>query len=338
MIARVADHCFWLGRYLERVDCTARVLHVTLHLSLDAELGPRQCWLPVVIVSGEREAFFAKHGEAAAGDAEIVQSYMTWDETNDVSLVRSIAAARDNARSIREVVSLEVWETLNELYLWSQSPAARDEYTTNRYAFYRTIRRAIELCRGLLQSTMLHDDPLDFLLLGLLLERAGHSARIVDVHHHALSKGETRLEVVETGVWLSILRSCSGKEPFMKRHQGRVTGPAVAAFLILEPLFPRSVQHAVAEAHMRLLSIRPAGANDLPGERSLARLRALDAWLASQTAETILPIHDLATYVVSETAGICEEIGRELLGYGAQVAEGDPEPQALNGYGGGSAA
>ncbi len=321
MIARVADHCFWLGRYLERVDCTARVLHVTLHLSLDAELGARQCWLPVVVVSGQEDAFLATHGEDAADDGELVQRYMTWDEDNLVSLVRSIAAARDNARSIREVVSLEVWETLNELYLWSQSPAAREEYEANRYTFYRTVRRAIELCRGLLESTMLHDDPLDFLSLGLLLERAGHSARIVDVHHHALSGDPTRTDlVVETGVWLSILRSCSGKEPFMKRHQGHVTGRAVAAFLILEPLFPRSVRYAVAEAHARLLSIRPAGAEDVPGERSLARLRALDAWLAEQTVETILPIHDLATHVVAETSGICEEMGRELLGYGGVSA------------------
>ncbi|HVK65090.1 MAG TPA: hypothetical protein VM694_11465, partial [Polyangium sp.] len=80
------------------------------------------------------------------------------------------------------------------------------------------------------------------------------------------------------------------------------------------------VRHAVAEAHARLLSIRPAGANDLPGERSLARLAALDAWLSSQTPETILPIHDLATYVVAETGGICEEIDRELLGYGGGTA------------------
>jgi len=315
LIARVADHCFWFGRYLERVDCTARILHVTLHLSLDTEVGPRKCWLPVITVAGEREAFTKKHGEDGASDGEIVQRYMTWEDENFVSLIASIATARDNAKSIREVISLEVWETINELYLWSREGAAAQEYEGNRYGFYRNIRRSIELCRGLLQTTMLHDDPRAFIELGVLLERAGHCARIVDVHHHALAADGPRPEVIETGIWLSILRSCSGFEPFMKRQRGRITGPLVASFLILEPAFPRSVRCAVTEAYELLRRLRPPTQSDLPGERSLARLLDLDTWLASLTPETIAPVHEVATRIVAETSGIGEEIGREFLGY-----------------------
>lgn len=316
MIARVADHCFWLGRYLERVDCTARVLHVTLHLSLDTELEAKQCWLPVITVSGEFPTFTQQHGEQGAADAEAVQAYMTWNEKNFVSLVGSIAAARDNARAIREVVSLEVWETINELYLWSHSEAARKEYDENRYGFYRNIRRSIELCRGLLQTTMLRDDPLGFLELGIMLERAGHSARIVDVHHQALRGTEKPPEVIDTEIWLSILRSCSGFEPFMKRQRGRVTGPSVASFLILERAFPRSVRFSIAEAYQRLKRLCPEDNESRAGERSLARIEALDAWLAQKTPESIEPIHDVATYVVTETASICSEIGAELFNVG----------------------
>jgi uncharacterized alpha-E superfamily protein len=320
LIARVADHCFWLGRYLERVDGTARILHVTLHLSLDAELDALECWRPVVVVAGEHDRYRERHGPEAERDGELVQRYMVWDETNFVSLVSTIATVRENARSIREVVSLEVWETINELYLWSRSEAAHAEYAANRYGFYRHVRRAVELCRGLVHTTMLRDDPRAFIELGLLLERAGHAARIVDVHHHALGGGGPRPEVIETGIWLSILRSCSGFEPFMKRQRGRITGPRVAAFLILERTFPRAVRCAVVEAYAHLRGLLTPEMPDMPGVRSLARLGALDAWLASRTAETILPIHDLATYVVTETSGICDEIGRELLGYGGSSA------------------
>lgn len=314
MIARVADHCFWFGRYIERVDSMTRILHVTLHLSLDAELSGGQCWQPVLVVSGEKLRFTATHGEDAMGDGERVQRYLAVDENNSVSIVAAIAAARDNARSIREVISLEVWETINELYLWSQSQTARDEYDTDRYGFYRRVRHAIELCRGLLQSTLLHDGPLDFIELGILLERAGQTARIVDVHHHVLSLETPRLEqVVETGIWLAILRSCSGWEPYMKRHRGRVSGPSVAAFLILEPTFPRSVRHAVSAAQRRLRSLCPPTIE--PGQRALQRLGALEATLAARDPESIASEHDLATFVVSETAGICTEIGRDLFGY-----------------------
>ena len=313
MIARVADHCFWFGRYIERVDSMTRMLHVTLHLSLDAELSGGQCWQPVLVVSGEKQRFTAAYGEEAMGDGEAVQRYLALDENNLVSIVSTISSARDNARSIREVISLEVWETINELYLWARSDAARDEYTSNRYGFYRRIRHAIELCRGLLQSTLLHDDPLDFIVLGIMLERAGQTARIVNVHHQVLSVGAPQLEVVlETGVWLSILRSCSGWEPYMKRHRGRVNGPSVAAFLILEPAFPRSVRHAVSEAKLRLESLCPP--TFAPGQRALERLSELDQTLADRSPEALRSSHELATFVVAETAAICTAICAELFG------------------------
>jgi len=319
VIARVADHCFWFGRYIERVDSMTRVLHVTLHLSLDAELSGRDCWQPVLVVSGEKQRFSALHGEEAMGDRERVQTYLALDERNPVSILSTIAAARENARSIREAISLEVWETINELYLWSRSDAAQEEYETNRYGFYRRVRHSIELCRGFLQTTLLHDDPLAFIELGIMLERAGQTARIVDVHHQVLRVDGSRLEVVvDTGIWLAILRSCSGWEPYMKRHRGRVTGPSVAAFLMLEPAFPRSVRHAVSAARHRLRSLCPP--TIVPGHKSIERLDALDMALEARDPEAIAAEHDLATFIISETAAICLEVAHELFGYPAPGA------------------
>ena len=317
MISRVADHCFWLGRYLERTESTARVLQVTRNLSLDAGLSVRQCWLPVVVVSGEEAHFLERFGAAGLEDGEVVQRYLTWDEENLCSIRRSVQGSRENARSIREVVSLETWEAVNELHLWLGSAQAQAGYRDDRHAFYRQVRRACELVLGTIQGTMLHEDAYDFIFLGLMLERAGQTARILDVHHHALTQLAMH-QVVETAVWMSLLRACSGFEPFMKRNRGHVTSLAVASFLVLEPSFPRSVRFAVAAAYQRLASIRPADAVGHPGAGSLERLRQLDTWIAEQRSAALQPgaIHDLLTHVVDETAAICHGIGQELLGEG----------------------
>jgi uncharacterized alpha-E superfamily protein len=315
VISRVADHCFWLGRYLERADSTARVLQVTRNLSLDAGLTSLQCWGPVVVVSGEEARFRSRFG-GAVDDGELVQRYLTWDDEDPTSIRRSVAAARENARSIREAVSLEVWEAVNELHLWLAGAEAEARWRDDRHGFYREVRRSCQLALGFVQGTMLHDDPYDFIVLGVMLERAAQTARILDVHHHALTDVDA-LQVVETAVFLALLRACSGFEPFMKRSRGAITPGGVAAFLVLDTEFPRSIRFSIASAHARLERIRPAGAVGRPGGESLERLRHLDAWIGEQRAGAlgaVTDLHALLTRVVDDSSAICDAIGRELLG------------------------
>lgn len=319
MISRVADHCFWLGRYLERAESTARVLGVTRNLALDVGLNPRHVWLPVIIVSGEQERF-AEAGQGRTDDGERVQDYMTWDDQNPSSIVCSLSAARDNARSIREVVSLETWEALNALYLWMGSPRARAEWREDRHAFYRRIRTSMQSLQGIVRGTMLFDDAMHFMLLGNMLERAGQTSRILDVHHHAFQALGSH-EVIETALWLALLRACSGFEPFMKVHRGRVSPAAVARFLVVDPLFPRSVRFSLRAAVSRFERIRPPDQADLPGARSAARLTALAGWVGALEKDFDLAgLHELLTHVVDETAAIAGVIGSELLGYAAGPA------------------
>jgi uncharacterized alpha-E superfamily protein len=321
MISRVADHCFWFGRYVERAESTARMLAASGSLALDAELPPAQVWRPVVVVSGEEARFSSKlaggdDDHAAWGDAEAVQRFMVWDEDNGVSLLRSITGARWNASSIREVLSLEAWEAINELHLWIRDAAAEAQYAHLRDAFYRQVRRSTQLTLGLLRSTMLHDEPLDFVWLGVLLERVSQTARMLDVHHHAFTNLPRRHELVETALWLSLLRALSGSEAYMKRAAGRLSSEAVARFLISEDAFPRSIAYCVHSAYDRLCDIRPPDAHDLPGGVSLERLRVLDTWVAARRKEPLSgeAVHDLLTHVVDEVHEICGTLGRELLG------------------------
>lgn len=326
MISRVADHCFWFGRYVERAEATSRMLAASMSLALDGELPAAQVWRPILVVSGEEAAFRRRiaggaDDSPAWGTAEVVQRFLVWDEDNGVSLARSIAGARFNARSVREVLSLEAWEAVNELHLWSRGDLAPVLYAQHRETFYHHVRRSTQLTLGLLRSTMLHDEPLDFVWLGVLLERISQTARILDVHHHAfttLARGTTAgADVVETGLWLSLLRALSGSEAYLKRAAGRVSSEGVARFLMTEPAFPRSIAYCVHSAYDRLCAIRPPDHTDLPGGVSLARLAALDAWVSAHlaTAPIATPdIHGLLTHVVDEVHEICGSLGRELLG------------------------
>ena len=153
MISRVADHCFWFGRYVERAEASARMLAASVSLALDAELPSAQVWRPVIVVSGEEDEFRERitggdDDHPAWGDAELVQRFMVWDEDNGVSLARSVSGMRWNARSIREVLSLEAWETVNELHLWMRSDLAPATYNQHREAFYQHVRRGTQLTLG----------------------------------------------------------------------------------------------------------------------------------------------------------------------------------------------
>lgn len=311
MISRVADHCFWFGRYVERSEATARMLQAASSLALDAEIPASQVWHSTLIVAGEEDAYGG--GEL---DGEPVQRFMVWDETNGVSLFRSITGMRWNARSIREVLSLEAWEAVNELHLWIGSDAAETSYANHRDDFYHHVRRGTQLTLGLLRSTMLHDEPLDFVWLGVLLERVSQTARLLDVHHHAFTNLPRRHEVVETALWLSMLRTLSGSEAYLKRAGGRVSSEGVAKFLISETAFPRSIAYCIHSAYERLCDIRPPDRHDLPGGMALERLRVLHHWIDARGGEPLggPTVHDMLTHVVDEVHEICGTLGGELLG------------------------
>ncbi|HVP61546.1 MAG TPA: alpha-E domain-containing protein [Myxococcaceae bacterium] len=311
MISRVADHCFWMGRYLERAESTSRVLRVTSSLVLDAILPPAQVWDAALAVCGEDEPFAARFGAAASADGGLVTEFLTWDGSVPASLSNSVSAARENARSIREVVSLEAWEAINELHVWLHDGSGHREWEARPDAFYRHVRTGTQLILGAVEHTMLHDNAFDFIMLGVFLERMGQTARILDVHHHALMQLPPDLVREET-LWLSLLRACAGFEPFMKRKAGRVTPGEVAAFLMLEPRFPRSLVFCLRESDQRLASIRVPGDQAFPPLRCQARLAALETFLASRRVETE-DLHVLLTHVVDETAAICGELHQELF-------------------------
>ena len=154
---------------------------------------------------------------------------MTWNRENMVSLASSVRAARECARAIRDQLSLELWEEVNELYLWLGRESTETMYWENREDFYRHVRRTTQLILGLVRSTMLHGEPMRFLWLGVMLERGGQTARMLDMHHHTMMR-EAAHDIVRMALWMSLLRACSGAEGFMKKHQGRVSAQSMLEF------------------------------------------------------------------------------------------------------------
>jgi uncharacterized alpha-E superfamily protein len=314
MISRVADHCFWFGRYVDRAESTARLLQVTRTLVFDADIPVTQCWQPLVIVSGELPAFVERHGADAAGDGEAVQDYMTWDAKNMVSLRSSGRPARESARVIRDVLSLEAWEEVNELYLWIGSDQAEQFYRQNREQFYRRVRRSTQLVLGLVRSTMLHDSPMSFLWLGAMLERVGQTARTLDMHHHTVTR-ESQHQIVEVALWMSLLGACSGREAFAKKVKGRISPQSVVSFLLFETQFPRSLRYCLRSARGILNGIWPEANSGGIGRRSYERLDALARWLDERESSfSPAGTHALLTHVVDEIGAICSHIGEEMLG------------------------
>jgi uncharacterized alpha-E superfamily protein len=323
VISRVADHCFWLGRYIERAESTARLLQVTRTLAFDAELPPLYCWRPLVIVSGQYPDLTEHLGAEAAGNGEAVQRYMTWAPDNSVSIRSSIRAAREGARSIREVIGHDIWEAANELYLWFMGEGAAAQYLHDRDEVYKHIRRSGQLCLGLVRSTMMHDEAMDFLWLGVMLERVGQTARTLDMHHHIRGAAEGQQPLLQNALSLSLLRACSGFEAYMRKQQGRVTGESVSAFLLYETRFPRSLRYCLRSALGLIKRFPPAAIGGIA--RARKRLDALDRWLDGQEiAGAPLSEHALLTHVVDETGAICGEMQGGLEGE-EPVAAAQPE-------------
>jgi uncharacterized alpha-E superfamily protein len=309
MISRVAECCFWMNRYVERLENMARLLRVNRAYMLDTDLEVFERWYPLIVVSGEQKRFSKLFDSTAWDDTEEVQSYLTWDERCPVSVVNSARWARENARMTREVTSLEMWEALNAFWVWLGGSSAKKLFHTDRDTFYRRVKETADLFYGLSHSTMLHEEPFDFMRLGMLLERASQTARILDVKHHTLGSSRGKRETaVELAQWSVLLESCAAADLFVKRTHESLSGVAVARFLLLEEVFPRSVLHCLDRSWNFLRRVRPPRKS--VGERSAEALQALLKRVRSRSIEEILDegIHNELTLIIDQTAGVCQAI------------------------------
>jgi len=272
LLSRAADSVFWMARYIERAENVARFIDVNLHLQLDLPLEPAHQWQPLIDTSGDSAVFRERHGKAKKGN---VIKFLVWDTTNLNSICSCLRAARENARCIREIISSEMWEQVNGMYLKIQTQRALAE--SERLAeILRGIRLGCHMFEGITDSTMSYNEAWHFLRLGRQLERADKTSRILDVKYFMLLPSASSVGTPYDDVqWSAVLKSVSGFEMYRKKH-GRITPRNIVDFLVLDREFPRAIRHCLrmADESLHAITGTPAGSCNYPSERALAPLRA----------------------------------------------------------------
>src|ERR671924_1479431 len=274
MLSRVAESIYWMSRYIERAENVARFIDVNLHLMLDLPAGTTEQWAPLVDTTGDEVLFQERYGEATR---ENVVAFLTFDTGNPNSIYSCLRAARDNARSVREVISSEMWEQVNTFYLMVREAAFSDfDVMFEPHDFFTRVKMAGHLFAGVTDATMAHGEAWHFGRLGRFLERADKTSRILDVKYFIILPDVSYVGTPYDNLqWAALLRSASALEMYRKRF-GRIDPHNVVEFLALDTEFPRAVRYCVsrAEESLRAITGTPPGSYGNRAEQLLGRLRA----------------------------------------------------------------
>ena len=314
MLSRTADHLFWMSRYTERAENTARMLNVNYETSLlpqsasAAEAG----WQGLLSISELLPAYTALHGDV---NARSVMEFMVSDEDNPSSIISCLRAARENARAVRGTLTTEVWETQNQTWLEVNRMLKTGEFERDPGKFFEWVKFRSHLSRGVTVGTMLMDEALYFMRLGTFLERADNTARLVDVKFHAVENdfmgtvGEHEQEY-DFYHWSAILRSVSGFEIYRKVYRDVIKPERVAELLILRPDMPRSLHASLNEVVSNLRLV--ASDEDSDTLRHAGRLRA-DLQFARIDEILATGLHAFLTQFLDRVNELGGRISRDFL-------------------------
>jgi uncharacterized alpha-E superfamily protein len=296
MLARDADAMYWMSRYVERSEHVSRLLLVNSNLLTDVGdlAGEMQNRLWQNILTVLRLADLPEEDGRPIGPR--VQQSLTFNATNPNSLLSCITRARENARGIRENISSEMWEALNTVYWSIHSDDAVQRFEESPDGFWRWMMNGSMLFQGLTDQTLAHDQRWHFAQLGKHFERADVTCRVIETKHYILASSEAMTEATVRNInWMAVLRSCCSLEAYRRRYLGDMDPMKVAAFLLLERNFPRSVRFSVAATREAMSQIR-AGANPSGVDAAERILGRLDAQLEYAELEEILQ-EGLPTYL-----------------------------------------
>jgi len=260
MLSRVANSIYWMARYLERADNVARFIDVNTHLTLDQALTPEATqWYPLVATSGDDEDFSKRYRIA---DERSVVRFLTFDAHNSNSILSSIYRARENARTVREVIPVETWEMINELYHLTQAHS-RKRSLADLQDYYKQVRQSLHLFTGLMHNTMSREQGWQFAHLGQMLERADKTARLLDVKYFLLlprnraghstpsSVPDSAYDAVQ---WGAVLKSVNALEMYRQQYHS-INYRDVTAFLLFSGGFPRSVLFCLQQAAQAMAAL-----------------------------------------------------------------------------------
>jgi uncharacterized alpha-E superfamily protein len=251
MLSRVADSLYWMSRYLERAEHTARLIDVDFQLRLDQspEAGGGRWWRLL-------DALQAPPPDDGKIDATTLTHILTLDKANSSSIISCVAAARENLRQVREQCSTEMWEQLNRLYLQVNSTISSEAWLLHSYVFFRAVQEGAHLFQGVTDSTMSHGEGWQYIQLGRYVERTEALARLIGTYFSRLPYSpDQAVESEEYLEWVGLLKSCAAFEAYCKKYTAELRPLRVAEFLLLNPEFPHSVRFSVDMVHAALRAI-----------------------------------------------------------------------------------
>ena len=273
MLSRVAESIYWMSCYIERAENLARFVDVTFNLMLDLPDGSAEQWQPLVSTTGDQGEFAKRYG---AANRQNVVRFLVFDRKYPNSIFSCLQKARENARGIRETISSEMWESLNDFYYMVMDGASNQDVADSPQEFLSEVKKSGHLFQGVTDGTMSHGEGWHFAQLGKLLERADKTSRILDVKYYILLP-----QIADVGTptddlqWSAVLRSVSGLEMFRKKYGG-ITPAKVVTFLVLDQHFPRAICHCIDSATKSLHAISgsPEGTFHNRAEKRMGRLHS----------------------------------------------------------------
>ena len=315
MLSRTADHLFWMSRYMERAENTARMLDVNYQTSLLPQSADRaeQGWAGLLGISELTAAFGKKHDAVNAAN---VMQFMVRDSSNPSAILSCLEAARENARAVRGKLTTELWETTNQTWLEFNRLLQDDTFERDPAALFEWVKFRSHLSRGVSVGTMLQDESLYFIRIGTFLERADNTARLLDVKFHDLAGdyfgawADDEAPEVDFYHWSAILRSVSAFEIYRKVYRNVIRPDKVAELLMLRPDMPRSLAACMNElvANLDLVANEPSAET----RRRAGRLRA-DLQFGRIDEILATGLHAFLTQFLDRVNAIGAGISRDFL-------------------------
>ena len=264
MLSRVASNIYWMARYLERAEGVARLINVNSNLLLDLPKGISPKWGQLVSITGADELYSQEVDDSDRDGRQALKILIT-DEKSPVSLVTSIVNARENARTVRDVMPREVWEAINSLFIFARDSSSQALGKRGRYQFLSDVIEQCQTISGILAGTMNRDAGYMFLEMGRLIERADMTSRIIDTRsanllpndHEMDEESPALLEAVKRRTydslqWMSVLKSLTGYQMYRLEMQVRIQRQEVLKFLMQSTVFPRSITRCILEIEATL--------------------------------------------------------------------------------------
>lgn len=311
LLARYAECIFWLARQVERAENLARILEV--HETYARDRSGMRDWSSIVQLNADEKAFAAKHSVASAGN--VIRFYLV-DRENPTSILNTVRNARENGRSLRPLISTEMWVQLNVFHNRLNRIDDRELTPGALAPLLNDIKEACQTFTGITEGTFYRDQAWCFYRLGRYLERADQTTRLLDSKYYVLTRDSDVASMVNTGQWLSLLRAASGYHAFRLLHQSDLTPWRIASFLLFNPSFPRSVYLCVREVDAAVTGLRSR--YNLRGGYDVAEgLDQLRSILGTRSIDEVLGggLHEFIDFIQRYLIVITERLGAAFFGH-----------------------